>query len=275
MALGIAAAPAASDDAFDPYAEYLALHPEESEDSLLDPNLGDSIERALAVLYHPQAGFSPHRLAFRSTEPGSPALDLAGFWSLPSEAKSGSWLIRVTPTCPTRWQIRSWMYVRAGELRAYRLTPYAPNCEPGVDLVETSDHEAMAVVGTQLFRPNQRGSFVYGALHYERWDEAFAAPTDEAMLSMLEAGVRAARNSAGARNRFAVGLYAFGRRDDAIEQLRKAAELSPRWARPLENLAVVLRLGGDREAADAAAREARDRLDAEPQKQPSFDSLRP
>ena len=66
---------------------------------------------------------------------------------------------------------------------------------------------------------------------------------DEAMLSMLEGGVRAARKSAGAHNRYAVGLYAFGRRGEAIEHLRKAGELSPRWPRPYANLEIIFRLG--------------------------------
>ncbi len=201
-------------------------------------------------------------------------MDLAGFWSLESEDKAGDWLITVTPVCPTVWKTRNWMYARGGELRAFRLTPYAANCEAGVDRIEASDHEAMARVGAQLFRPNQRGSFIYGALVYERWDEAFAAPTDEAMLSMLEGGVRAARESAGAHNRYAVGLYAFGRRKEAIEHLREAGELAPRWPRPYENLEIILRLGGDLEGADAALREAEARSESKPGKRPSSERRR-
>ena len=123
----------------------------------------------------------------------------------------------------------------------------------------------MRVVGTQLFRPNQRGAFLYGPLRYERWDEAFAAPTEQAMLSVLAGGLRAARSSAGANNRYAVGLYAVGRRKEALEHLHRAAELAPKWDLPHANLAIAHRQAGELEAALAADRAARERRTSLPQ----------
>jgi len=254
-----------ADDAWDPYADYLADHPEESEESLLEPNPGDSIRRVLAVLYHPETNFNPQRLSFRSSQPGAPALDLAAYMSLATDAQQRDWLVSITPSCPTAWPLHSWLYAVEGQLLAFRLTAYRADCRPELDLIETSDHKAMRVVGARLFRSNQRGSFLYGPLRYERWDEAFAAPTEQAMLSILAGGFRAARRSAGANNRYAVGLYAVGRRKEALVRLHRAAELAPKWALPHANLAIAYRQAGELEAAEAADRAARERRIPPPQ----------
>ena len=95
------------------------------------------------------------------------------------------------------------------------------------------------------------------------------------MLSMLEGGVRAAGKSAGAHNRYAVGLYAFGRRKEAIEHLREAGALAPRWPLPYANLEIILRLGGDLDGAEAARSEAKRRKESKPGKPPASERPRP
>jgi tetratricopeptide (TPR) repeat protein len=211
------------------------------------------------VPYHPETSFNPERLSFRSAQPGAPALDLAAYMSLGTDARQRDWLVSITPSCPTAWPLRSWLYGVEGQLLAFWLTAYRADFSPELDLIEASDHEAMRVVGARLFRSSQRGSFLYGPLRYERWDEAFAAPTEQAMLSILAGGFRAARQSAGANNRYAVGLYAVGRRKEALEHLLRAAELEPKWALPHANLAIAYRQAGELEALEAARRAARER----------------
>jgi tetratricopeptide (TPR) repeat protein len=121
-------------------------------------------------------------------------------------------------------------------------------------MVEASDHAAMQRVGQAVFRPLRRGSFRYGPLAYQEWDDAFAAPTQVAMVSRLKASVAARPDDAHAHNRLAVALFAVGEREAAIAALRRAAELEPGWSLPHRNLAIAHLRRGD---FTAAAREQR------------------
>jgi tetratricopeptide (TPR) repeat protein len=107
----------------------------------------------------------------------------------------------------------------------------------------------MRRVGQAVFRPLRKGSFRYGPLAYQEWDDAFAAPTPVAMLSRLETSVTARADDAHAYNRLGVGLFAVGERERAVEALRRAAELAPGWSLPHRNLAAAHLRRGDLAAA--------------------------
>ena len=122
--------------------------------------------------------------------------------------------------------------------------------------VEASDHAAMQRVGMAVFRPLRRGNFRYGPLAYQIWDDAFAAPTPVAMVARLETSAAARPADAHAHNRYAVGLFAVGHRDAAVEELGRAAELEPGWSLPHWNLAIAHLHRGDLQAAASAQQRA-------------------
>jgi hypothetical protein len=242
----------------DPFDRYRAEHPEVEPVELLEPMLGESLLRTLAVVFHPEAGFRPQD-TWWIEETGSLApqrgLDalVNRLEGLEPDRPDGV-IIAFRQACARQDGHSSWIYGGADGLRAFSLTPFDADCRADDELVEASDHEAMRVVGVRLFRPQGRGAFRYGPLRYEVWDDAFAAPSSVAMLTVLESKLRAAPDDPGARNRYAVALYAEGRRDEAIAVLRQAVAATPDWSRPALNLATALRQRGDLEGAAAVAR---------------------
>lgn len=242
----------------DPFDRYRAKHPGVEPVELLEPMLGEPLLRTLAVVFHPEAGFRPQD-TWWIEEHGSlaPQRGLDALVTRLEGLEPGrpdGVIVAFRQACALQDGPSSWIYGGADGLRAFSLTPFDADCRAGDELVEASDHEAMRVVGVRLFRPRGRGAFRYGPLRYEVWDEAFAAPSSVAMLTVLEAKLRAAPDDPGARNRYAVALYAEGRRDEAIAVLRQAVATTPEWPRPALNLATALRQRGDLEGAAAAAR---------------------
>lgn len=242
----------------DPFDRYRAAHPEVEPVDLLEPTLGEPLLRTLAVVFHPEAGFRPQD-TWWIEERGSlaPQRDLAALVKRLEALEPGEpdgVIVAFRQPCARQDGHSSWIYGGADGLRAFSLTPFDAVCRPDDELVEASDHDAMRIVGVRLFRPQARGAFRYGPLRYESWDEAFAAPSSVAMLTVLESELRAAPDDPGARNRYAVALYAEGRRDEAIAVLRQAVATTPDWPCPALNLATALRQRGDLEGAAAAAR---------------------
>ena len=139
-------------------------------------------------------------------------------------------------------------------------------------MVEASDHAVMQRVGQAVFRPLRRGNFRYGPLAYQIWDDAFAAPNPVTMVARLETTAAARPRDAHAYNRLAVGQFAVGERDAAVETLGRAAELEPDWSLPYWNLAIAHLHRGDLAAAARAQQRAGeiDRIaaGAEPQSSP-------
>jgi len=176
-----------------------------------------------------------------------------------SEFPLATYLVDITQKCDSPVvseegkAFTSWFYLPGGQLAAWDVQTYGPGCRLEPRLFETSDHEAMRSVGRALFRPAGRGRFRYGALRYRSWDDAFGAPTREATLSLLRKQGLEQPTSARAQNDLAVGLYAAGQRDAAIETLGHAAQLASEWDLPHENLALALRERGDRTGAEREA----------------------
>jgi hypothetical protein len=225
---------------------------------LLDVSLGDSLARVLAVVHNEAVGAQPTRVRI---------LELSGHDPLEvpdpgrdAETSRRSFFVAVASACarPPRPggapDFDSWFFLPANALAAWSLQTYTGDCRPEPPLVETSDHEAMRVVGDRFFRRVGRGRFPYGPLRYEDWDDAFAAPSRKAALSLLQARAVARPRDARAQNRLAVALYAAGERDGAIQALRRAAELDPAWDLPHRNLAVVHQHRGETAAADHESR---------------------
>jgi Flp pilus assembly protein TadD len=69
------------------------------------------------------------------------------------------------------------------------------------------------------------------------------------MVSRLNGSVVARPGDSHAHNRLAVGLFAIGERDAAVEALLRAAELEPSWSLPHRNLAIAHLHRGDLAAA--------------------------
>jgi Flp pilus assembly protein TadD len=114
----------------------------------------------------------------------------------------------------------------------------------------------MRQVGQAVFRPLRRGNFRYGPLAYQTWDDAFAASNPAATTARLKTSAAARPGDAHAHNRLAVGLFAVGERDAAVEALRRAAELEPSWSLPHWNLAIAHLHRGDLAAAARAQERA-------------------
>jgi hypothetical protein len=256
LLLGVAAA------ATDPYLAYRSAHPEVGEDELLEVSAGDELERVLAVLHHPDAGFGPVTLdLWRVDREGATPVGLDAARSLPGSAALLGALRQRCPEAAARPPpFGSWFYLEDGRLAAWSLQPFTAACRREPALVEASDHRVMRVVGERLFRRTRRGEFRYGPLAYEEWSDAFAEPTRDAMLSRLQVDASEHSDDPQAQVRLAAGLYAVGERAGAVSALERAAALAPGWALPQRNLAVVHRQRGQLADADAAAGRA-DRLE--------------
>jgi len=218
---------------------------------------GDDLQHVLAFLRHPESGIGAAHLRVQIlSATGATALPLESFAAGKTDFPPATYLVDVTQKCdkpgtPEEGRaFTSWFYLPDGQLAAWDVQTYGPGCRTEPPLFETSDHEAMRSVGRALFRPARVGRFRYGALLYPSWDDAFGAPTREAMLSLLRKQVLEQPTSARAQNELAVALYASGQRDAAIETLGHAAQLAPDWDLPHENLALALRERGELSAAE-------------------------
>jgi len=246
--------------ASDPYRAYRDAHPGLAEEDLLDVERGDDLARVLAVLHNPDAGVGPRRLRVRELgRGGGRPLDVDTLLAPGAGPESGVVLVDLAQTCDTSAAgdagFTSWLYLRNDRLVAWDLETYGPACRPAPRSVDALDHDALRDVGATLFRPAGRGPFRYGVLAYDEWDDAFAAPTRTAMLSLLQQEADTAPKDARAQQRLAVGLQAAGDRDGARRALERAVALDPGWRLPAENLVTVLSLSGDRAAlADAEKR---------------------
>ncbi|MCC6639551.1 MAG: hypothetical protein IT386_00130 [Deltaproteobacteria bacterium] len=254
----LAAGDAGADEAPepDPLHVFLDEHPGMRGEELIDVAAGDGIDRVLAVVHNTESGLVVRALRV-SEVAGSVAIErtpqqLAG--RAGAEAR-GSYLVLLTQDCderqpPPRMRPGSWLFLRANRLIAWDLVTYAEDCRPREERFEASDHDAMRVVGEDLFRTVGRGRFRYGALRYDAFEPAFVAPTREATLSLLRARAASAPSDAAVQNRLAVALYASGDRDGALHRLERAAALDPSAPDPHRNLATVYRQRGDRVAAE-------------------------
>lgn len=239
----------------DPLHAYLAANPSVRGEELIDVSAGDGVDRVLAVIHNPDSGLVLRALRVSEIRGGvalerSPE-ELAG---AAGQASQASFLILVTQSCDDR-QPRprmlpgSWIFLRENALVAFDVVRYAPDCRITEERSLAADHDALRVVGEQLFRKLGRGRFRYGALQYDVWDDAFAAPTREATLSLLRARAASDPDDGSVQNRLAVALHAAGERDAAFERLQRAAALDPGAAAPHRNLAAVHRQRGEREEA--------------------------
>jgi hypothetical protein len=231
--------------------------PEHGDREPIEFAAGDDLQQVLKFLRHPESGIGVARLRVQ-------ILSATGATTLPPESVTAgksdfppaTYLVDVTQKCDRSDAseesnaFTSWFYLPDGRLAAWDVQTYGPGCRTEPPLFETSNHDAMRSVGRALFRPVRVGRFRYGALRYHSWDDAFGAPTREAMLSLLRKQVQEQPASARAQNELAVGLYASGQRDAAIESLEHAAQLAPDWDLPHENLALALRERGDLSAAE-------------------------
>jgi tetratricopeptide (TPR) repeat protein len=206
----------------DPFRRYLEEHPGVAEDELIEVAAGDPLDRALAVIHHPDLGVDPLCVDLLRIE-GAGAVPLDPGEIVGNRTPTGDLFIAVRQRC-------------------------------------ASDHAVMRRIGQAVFRPLRRGSFRYGPLAYQEWDDAFAAPTPVAMISRLETSAAARPGDAHAQNRLGVGLFAVGERDAAVEALRRAAELEPGWSLPHRNLAAAHLHRGDLAAA-AHEHERADQID--------------
>jgi tetratricopeptide (TPR) repeat protein len=236
------------------FRSYLEKHPGVAEDELIEVVAGDPLDRVLAVIHHPDLGLDPRGVDLFRID-GAAAIELELRGTLARPAPAGDLFLAVRQRCHERLagagepSFSSWLYLPSGRLGAWSLQPFGAGCKPEDPMVEASDHAAMQRVGQAVFRPLRRGSFRYGPLAYQEWDDAFAAPTPVAMVSRLKASVAARPDDAHAHNRLAVALFAAGEREAALAALRRAAELEPGWSLPHRNLAIAHLRRGDFAAA--------------------------
>jgi hypothetical protein len=261
LALFLGIATAAGEPAErDPLRAFLEDNPGTHGEELIDFGLGDSVDRVLAVVHNPESGLATRAVGILDVS-GSASIDLgvAGLTGRPGAEARGSYLLFVTQDCDDRQPLPrmrpgGWLYLSGNRLAAFDVVSYGPDCRVAEERFETSSHDAMRVVGERLYRRLGRGRFRYGALRYDTWDDAFAAPTREATLSLLRGHAAAAPDDPAVQNRFAVGLYASGDREGASQRLLRAEHLDPAARDPHRNLAHVYRQRGDR--AGAAREEA-------------------
>lgn len=263
LALAPVASAAASADPTDPYSLYRAAHPAVEEEDLLEVTLDDPPSRVLAVVHHPHLGVDPVQVnAFEIDGPTLLPTPLERVVEMRATTLPVFLGVRQRCTRPPPGAgepiFSSWFFFREGRLRAFSLQPYDEQCLAEDPLVEAFDHDDMRLIGQSVFRRVEIGTFRYGPLLYERWDDAFAEPTREAMLSRLEAALRAQPEDPIALNRLAVGLYAVGKRERALELLEQAAVRASEWPLVHRNLAMAHLHRGD----VAAARVARERAEA-------------
>lgn len=244
---------------------YLAKHPGVAEDDLIGVVAGDPLDRVLAVIHHPDLGLDPLAVDLFQLD-GAAAIEIDLRETLARRDWAGDLFIAVRQRChegfsgPGEPAFGSWLYLPDGRLSAWSLQPFGVGCRPEDPWVEASDHAVMQRVGQAVFRPLRWGSFRYGPLAYQKWDDAFAAPNPVTMISRLETSVAARPGDAHAHNRLAVGLFAVGERDAAMQALRRVAELEPGWSLPHRNLAIAHLHRGDLAAA-ARAQERADEID--------------
>ncbi len=219
---------------------------------------GDDLQRVLSFLRHPESGVGRARVRVRVlTADGVRELRLDGTGAVPP---ADAYLVDLTQECDNRSAstgeapFTSWLFLPGNRLAAWDVQVYAPDCQPEPRLFEASDHDVMRRVGQTLFRPARSGRFRYGTLVYTQWDDAFAAPTREATLSLLKKRALEHPGSGRAQNALAVGLYAAGERDAALAALARAVQLAPDWDVPHDNLAIAHRQRGDLSAAEREAR---------------------
>lgn len=235
----------------------IAAQPREGADAgPVEFAAGDDLQHVLAFIRHPESGIGAAHLRVQIlSATGATLLPPESIAPGKAEFPPATYLVDLTQKCDrarTSEEGRtftSWFYLSEGRLAAWDVQTYGPGCHTEPPLFETSDHELMRSVGRALFRPTRVGRFRYGALLYRSWDDAFGAPTREAMLSLLRKQVLEQPTSARAHNELAVGLYASGQRDAAIESLEHAAQLAPDWDLPHENLALALHERGELPAA--------------------------
>lgn len=248
---------ATADDgsASDPLEIYLTSHPGTRGEDLIEIDLGDPIDRVLAVVHNPESGLATEGVRVAELAGGVQAdrapEELAG---VAGAGMAGSFLVLITQDCderqpPPRVRPASWLLLRSNRVAAYDVVVYGPGCSTAEERFETSDHAAMRIVGEEWFRKLGRGRFRYGALRYDTWDDAFAAPTREATLSILGAHAAASPDDALVQNRLAVALHAQGERDAAFERLQRATRLDPGATDPHRNLAWIYRQRGQKEEA--------------------------
>lgn len=256
----------------DPFAAFLAANPDAAEEDLLDVAVGDPLDRALAVVYHPALGMDAVEAPVFVVDGGRLVPDADDAATGRGASATALRFVAVRQRCTpdpapgaSGPAFSSWLLLRGGGLVGWSLQPFREGCLPDAPLYEASSHADLRAIGEAVFRHVRVGAMRYGALRYETWDEAFAAPTRTAMLSRLEAAAAARPDDAGAWNRLAVGLHATGDRERAVALLTRAAELAPDWPLPLRNLEVVWRQRGElARAAEAGARaDARQRRRAD------------
>lgn len=248
LAAGIAAVAQAGED---PVRGYLRSHPDAAEEDLLSIAPGDDLSRVLAVLHNPEAGFGATRVRVHEIGRAGVRRLEADDVARAAEQSGGGWLVDLEQRCATPRTVHTpltWLLLQGGRVVAFDLQTYGRGCTPETPVFEASDHAALRDVGAWLFRPAGRGRFRYGALLYDEWHDAFAAPTREAALSLLQE--EADRHSADARAvlRLAVVLDASGQRERAARLLERAARLDPDWRLPLDDLRALHAMQGDRAA---------------------------
>jgi len=257
LALSLAAGADAA-GAADPWKVYQDRHPGLAEEDLLDVARGDDLPRVLAILHNPDAGFGPTRVRVRDLG-GGRVLAQDDVLAPNAAPATGPVLVDVTQSCDTEGAARgtgftSWIFLRDDRVVAWDLQSYGAACRPEPRSFDALDHAAMREVGVALFRPAERGPFRYGVLAYDEWDDAFAAPTRTATLSLLQQRADASPGDARAQQRLAVGLQAASDREGARRALERAADLDPTWRLPLENLVALYALAGDREGVSRVER---------------------
>lgn len=256
LVAGVDATGAAS--ATDPWTVYQERHPDLPEEDLLDVARGDDLARVLAILHNPDADFGPTRVRVRELGKGGGRELAAGELLAPEAAAvAGPVLVDLTQSCDAAagaHGFTSWIFLREDRVAAWDLQSYGAGCRAEPRSFDALDHDAMREVGVALFRPAGRGPFRYGVLAYDEWNDAFAAPTRTATLSLLQQRADAAPRDARAQQHLAVGLQAASDRAGARRALERAAALDPSWRLPLENLLALYALAGDREAVSQIER---------------------